>query len=102
MDGLLRRFAPLRKRFAIVAGNDGGSRQHPFFITDTKNLSVPVRLGVISQPSGVSSAALAKSSALSHSTLAVCSGGTTENSGWRSTKARTCAPFSGGSTEQVM
>jgi hypothetical protein len=23
MDGLLRRFAPLRKRFAFVAGNDG-------------------------------------------------------------------------------
>jgi hypothetical protein len=24
IDGLLRRFAPLRKRFAFVAGNDGG------------------------------------------------------------------------------
>jgi hypothetical protein len=24
LDGLLRRFAPLRKRFAFVAGNDGG------------------------------------------------------------------------------
>jgi hypothetical protein len=23
-DGLLRRFAPLRQRFAFVAGNDGG------------------------------------------------------------------------------
>src|SRR5712672_1520788 len=25
-DGLLRRCAPLRKRFAFVAGNDGGAR----------------------------------------------------------------------------
>ena len=46
-----------------------------FFNTDTKNPSVPVRRGVISQPSGVWSAALAKSSALSQSAVAVCSVG---------------------------
>ena len=45
---------------------------HAFFSTDTKNPSVPVRRGVISQPSADCSAAAAKSSALSHSTLAVC------------------------------
>src|SRR5437588_396776 len=60
------------------------------------------RRGVISQPSSDCSAACAKSSALSQSTLAVCPGGTTENSGCRATNARTCSPFSSGSTEQVM
>jgi hypothetical protein len=29
-DGLLRRFAPLRKRFAFVAGNDDGMTGHHF------------------------------------------------------------------------
>ena len=48
--------------------------------TATKNPSVPVRRGVISQPSGEASAAAAKASALSHSTEAVSSGGTTANS----------------------
>ena len=28
-DGLLRRFAPVRKRFAFVAGNDGVVRYFP-------------------------------------------------------------------------
>ena len=44
---------------------------HAFFSTETKNPSVPVRRGVISQPSGDLSAAFSKSSALSQSTLAV-------------------------------
>jgi hypothetical protein len=52
-----------------------------FFSTDTKNPSVPVRRGVISQPSGDFSAASANASALSQSTLAVCSGATSANSG---------------------
>src|ERR1700716_65626 len=56
---------------------------HAFFNTLTKNPSVLVLRGVISQPSADSSAAAAKSSALSHSTPAVCCGGTTENSGCR-------------------
>ena len=73
-----------------------------FFSTLTKNPSVPVRRGVISQPSGEASAASAKASALSHSAVTVCAGGRTANSGWRVRKALTCAPFSGGSTEQVM
>ena len=55
------------------ARNDGES--YAFFSTDTKNPSVPVRRGVISQPSGWRSAASANASALSHKTLAVCSGG---------------------------
>ena len=61
----------------------------------------PVRRGVISQPSAERSAAFSKSSALSHSTLAVSCGGTTANSGWRAAKARTCSLFSAGSTEHV-
>ena len=50
-------------------------RDHAFFSTDTKNPSVPVRRGVISQPSADFSAAFSKSSALSQSTLAVSFGG---------------------------
>ena len=59
--------------FASLAmtGND----RHAFFSTDTKNPSVPVRRGVISQPSADFSAAFSKSSALSQSTLAVSFGG---------------------------
>jgi hypothetical protein len=49
--------------------------------TDTKNPSVPVRRGVISRPSGDCRVAATKSSALSHSTAAVCAEGTTVNSG---------------------
>ena len=48
-----------------------GIDRHAFFSTETKNPSVPVRRGVISHPSGDFSAAFSKSSALSHSTLAV-------------------------------
>ena len=57
--------------------------QPRFRMTDTKNPSVPVRRGVISQPSSERNAAATNSSALSQSTLAVSSGGTTENSGCR-------------------
>src|SRR5215475_14885090 len=46
---------------------------------DTKNPSVPVRRGVISQPSGDWSAEAPKTPALSPSAEALCSGGTTEN-----------------------
>src|SRR5437016_1741026 len=73
-----------------------------FFSTDTKNPSVPVRRGVISQPSADCLAAAANASALSHSMLAVCDGATTVKPPWRRRKPRTCSPFSGGSTEQVM
>src|SRR6266700_4542216 len=75
---------------------------HAFFSTDTKNPSVPVRRGVIKSPSADCSVAAAKSSALSHSTVVVCDGGTTANSGWRATKFRICSPFSCGNTEQVI
>src|SRR5262249_31680478 len=79
---------------ASLLGMTTWMQHHAFLTTDTKNPSVPVRRGVISQPSSVRSAASAKASALSHSTLAVSSGDTTENSGWRATKARTCSEFS--------
>src|SRR3954454_16559927 len=82
--GLLRRLRTAMTAVGIVARQDDDT----FFSTDTKNPSVPVRRGVISHPSDDSSAAAAKSSALSHSTPAVCDGGTTENSGCRATKAR--------------
>ena len=82
------------------ARNDGGKsfdaerprmaeRAYAFFSTDTKNPSVPVRRGVISQPSSDFSAASAKASALSQRTVAVWSWGWMENSGWRATKPRT-------------
>ena len=71
--------------------------------TDTKNPSVPVRRGVISQPSGDCSAALARRRRpCPRARRRSASGGTTANSGWRATKARTCSPFSCASTEQVM
>ena len=54
---------------------DATLRLHAFFSTETKNPSVPVRRGVISQPSADLSAAFSKSSALSQSTLAVSFGG---------------------------
>ncbi len=47
----------------------------------TKNPSVPVRRGVISQPSGDCSAALANASALSPSAVTVSAGGTTAKPG---------------------
>src|SRR5690349_2843552 len=87
---------------AFAGATRVSAAHQPFRNTLTKNPSVPVRRGVISQPSSERSAACAKSSALSQSTLTVSSGGTTENSGWRARKARTCSPFSAGSTEQVM
>ncbi len=72
------------------------------FTMDTKNPSVPVRRGVINNPSGDCSVAAANSSAFSPSAVTVCDGDTTLNSGCLATKARTCSPFSGGSTEQVI
>src|SRR5258708_39194392 len=51
------------------------------FSTDTKNPSVPVRRGVISQPSGACCVAAANSSGFSHNTVMVGDGGTTAHSG---------------------
>ena len=62
---------------------------YPSFSTDTKNPSVPVRRGVIKSPSELCSVAAEKSSALSHSAVTTCEGGTTAKSGWRARKART-------------
>src|SRR5262249_34695521 len=102
--------APCPPSLGIFTANGGhGARRarlcppyETFFSTETKNPSVPVRRGVISQPSADCSAASANASALSQSTPAVCSGGTTVNSEWRPTNALTCSPFSSARTEQVM
>src|SRR3954451_225575 len=96
-----------RARFRLRSVSYGGQvalptlRDHAFFSTDTKNPSVPVRRGVISQPSSERSAACSKSSALSQSTRAVSFGGWIENSEWRPMKALTCSLFSLGNTEHV-
>src|SRR3982075_4764833 len=91
--------APRNDEGGFCPGSQGGAC---LFSTDTKNPSVPVRRGVINSPSGDCSVAAANSSALSHSTVIVCDGGNTANSGWRATKPRIWSPFSCGSTEQVM
>jgi hypothetical protein len=42
IDGLLRRFAALRKRFAFVAGNDGGVSSRPYCFTLLASILIEV------------------------------------------------------------
>ena len=62
-----------------MTASTSGRRLCSFQHRLTKNPSVPVRRGVISSPHPTGMRAARKSSALSHSTDAVCAGGVTVN-----------------------
>src|SRR5512139_1663117 len=82
--------------------NPNREPQLPRRKTETKKPSVSVDRGVINMPSPERRAALQNMTARSPSACAVCWGGSTTNAECRERNARTCAPFSSTSTEQVM